>query len=325
MRILRTIRRLFTKIGIEGIMSDPHLARKTVLVIGASGKLGMAATRLLLAEGYSVRAMTRYPEKAAHLADIGAHLFKGDLRDPDSLHRACEGVEYIIAAAHAALGKGSNCPETVDGKGHRDLIDAARSAGIRHFSYTSAANISDDHPVDFFRIKFSTEEYLKASGLDYSIIRGSAFMETQHEVLGGMILKKKKAYLFGRGEGRGNFVSVVDMARFLVWSFQDERLHNRLINVGGPDNLTQNQLVDIYESVCGFPVARSYLPVPLLKTLKTLVGTFHPVVRRICTMGILAATSDTSMDPGELLDGFPWRPKSYEESVREWLDKENLG
>jgi uncharacterized protein YbjT (DUF2867 family) len=306
-------------------MTEPNLAMESVLVVGASGKLGTATTRLLLAEGYPVRAMTRFPKKAAHLADMGAHLFEGDLRDLDSLRRACEGVDYVIAAAHAALEKGANCPKTVDGKGHRDLIDVARAAGIRHFSYTSAANISVDHPVDFFRIKFATEEYLKASGLDYSIIRGPAFMETQHEVLGGMILKKKKAFLFGRGEGRGNFVSVVDMARFLVWSFQDERLHNRLINVGGPDNFTQNQLVDIYESVCGFPVKRSYVPVHLLKALKILVGTFHPVARRICTMGILIATSDSSIDPGELLDGFSWRPRSYKESVRDWLDTENPG
>jgi uncharacterized protein YbjT (DUF2867 family) len=304
-------------------MTDTILSRELVLVVGSSGKLGTATTRLLLAEGYPVRAMTRYPDKAAHLADMGVHLFEGDLRDSDSLRRACEGVDYVISTAHAALEKGSNCPESVDGKGHRDLIDVACAAGIRHFSYTSAANISADHPVDFFRIKFATEEYLKASGLDYSIIRGSAFMETQHEVLGGMILKKKKAFLFGRGEGRGNFVSVVDMARFLVWSFQDKRLHNRLVNVGGPENLTQNQLVDIYESVCGFPVRRSHVPVPLLKAMKTLVGTFHPVARRICTMGIVIATSDSSMEPGELLDDFSWLPRSYEESVRDWRDTEN--
>ena len=306
-------------------MPDPNLTKESVLVVGASGKLGTATTSLLISEGYHVHAMTRFPDKAAHLADMGAHLIEGDLRDPDSLRRACDGVDYVVAAAHAALGKGTNCPESVDGKGHRDLIDVAHAAGIRHFSYTSATNISDDHPVDFFRIKFATEKYLKASGLEYSIIRGPAFMETQHEVLGGMILKKKKAYLFGRGEGRGNFVSVVDMARFLVWSFQDERLHNRLVNVSGPDNLTQNQLVDIYEKVCGFPVSRIFLPVPLLKVLKTLVGTFHPVARRICTMGILIATSDTSIDPGELLDGFSWSPRSYEESVRDWLDTGNPG
>ena len=306
-------------------MTDQNLARGTVLVVGASGKLGVATTRLLLAEGYSVRAMTRNPEMVAHLSDIGAHPFEADLRDQDSLRKACEGVEFVIAAAHAALESGSNSPETVDGKGHRDLIDIARAAGIRHFSYASTADISDDHPVDFFRIKFTTEEYLKTSSLDYSIIRGSAFMETQHEVLGGMILKKNRAFLFGRGVGRGNFVSVVDMARFLVWSLQDERLRNCLVTVGGPQNLSQNQLVEIYERVCGLTVKRSYLPVPLLKALKILVGTFHPVARRMLTMGISIATTDTSFDSGEFLDEFSWRPRSYEESVQGWLDNESSG
>ena len=289
-----------------------------VLVVGATGKLGTATTRLLLSEGYPVRAMTRDPVKAEALTDLGAEVCQADLTNPATLRKACRGVRGVIAAAHAALEKGPNNPVTVDGKGHRDLIDAALAEGVLHFGCASASNIGPDHPVDFFRIKFETEEYLKASGLSYSIIRGPAFMETQHEIAGGMILKKKKAFLFGRGEGRTNYVSVEDMARFLVWSLNDERLRDRLVNVGDTESLSQNEAIDIYEKVCGFPVKRSYLPVPLLKTLKAVVGPFHSVARRLLTMGIVIATSDASFDPGKLLTEFSWQTRSYEESATEW-------
>jgi uncharacterized protein YbjT (DUF2867 family) len=208
----------------------------------------------------------------------------------------------------------------VDGKGHRDLIDVARAAGIRHFSYTSAANISVDHPVDFFRIKFATEEYLKASGLPHVIVRGSAFMETQHDLTGAMIRDKRKAFLFGRGMGRTNFVSVEDMARYLVWGLDDKRLHGRTVTVGGPDNFSQIEVVDLYETVCGFKAKRSFLPVPLLRALKFVVGPFHSVARRILTMAALLATSDTTFDSGGIHAEFDWRPRSFEESARQWFE-----
>ncbi len=295
-------------------------AKGLTLVVGATGNLGTAVVRLLRAEGYPVRAMTRDPARASHLTELGAQVLTADLTRPESLPPACKGVDFVIAAAHAALEKGANCPETVDGQGHRDLIDAAVAAGVRRFAYAGAAGVAADHPVDFFRFKFATEEYLMASGLSHVIVSGPAFMETQHELTGAMIRDKGKAFLFGRGLGRTNYVSVEDMARYLVWGLEDERLANRTVIVGGPDNYTQNQVVDLYEAVCGFKTKRSYLPVPLLRTLKFVVGPFHAVARRILTVATLIATSDTSFDGNELHAEFGWRPRSYEESARHWFE-----
>lgn len=301
-------------------MHDSHVSCGKVLVVGATGKLGSETTRLLLAEGYPIRAMVRDPERAGQLAASGAELCTGDLKDRDSLRRACDGVEFVIASAHAALGKGANSPETVDGRGHRDLIDAARDAGVRHFTYVSTAGIRVDHPVDFFRIKFETEQYLVSSGIDYAIIAGSGFMETQHEVLGGMILRKHKAFLFGRGQKKANYVSVVDMARYVGWSLRDERLRNHRTIVGGPENLTQSEVVAIYEAAGGFPVKRVTIPLSVLRMLRLVVGPFQPVVRRILAMGIVTATEDLSLATEALHSKFTWQPRSYADSVRRWLD-----
>lgn len=303
-------------------MPDSPIAKVSVLVVGATGKLGSATTKLLLSEGFSVRAMTRERQKAAHLAAIGAEVFEADLRDRASIRAACAGMQCVVASAHAALERGANSPLTVDGQGHRDLIDIAGEAGVRHFSYASAQPISAEHPVDFFRIKFATEKYLQASGLEYSIISGPSFMETQHEILGGLIRHKQKAFLFGRGDVKANYVSVIDMARFLVWSLDDTKLRNRRLLVGGPENLTQNEVIDRYESACGYPIRRNRVPLPLLKTVNFLVGPFHSVARRILSMGIQAATVDSSFDTGELLVEFPWQLRSYAESARIWHESD---
>src|SRR5579863_1998216 len=125
-----------------------------ILIVGASGRLGSVVTKLLLAQGKSVRVMSRDPRKLAHLQKIGAEVVTGDLRDPASLLSACQGVEQVVAAAHALVGKGDNNPHTVDDAGNRHLIDAARAAGIKHFVFVSVQGASPHSPLEFFRIKY---------------------------------------------------------------------------------------------------------------------------------------------------------------------------
>ncbi len=60
---------------------------------------------------------------------------------------------------------------------NRQLIDAAKVAGAKYFIFVSVQGASPDSPLEFFRIKYRTEEYLRASGLNFTILRPSAFMD----------------------------------------------------------------------------------------------------------------------------------------------------
>ena len=73
-----------------------------VLVIGATGQLGRAAIRKIKTRGASIRALTRSPESAAHFQSLGIEPVLGDLTDPASLTRACDGMTTLIATANAA-------------------------------------------------------------------------------------------------------------------------------------------------------------------------------------------------------------------------------
>src|SRR5216683_2390664 len=129
-----------------------------ILIVGASGGLGSVVAQRLLAQGKAVRAMTRTPLNLAHLKQQGANVVSGDLRNPTSLLSAFQGVEQVLAAAHALDGKGDNNPHTVDDAGNRRLIDAAKVAGVQHFVFLSILGASPDAPLEFFRIKYHTEE-----------------------------------------------------------------------------------------------------------------------------------------------------------------------
>jgi NADH dehydrogenase len=291
------------------------------LVVGASGNLGSEVVRQALATGRKVRAMSRQPSKIAHLQDRGAEVVKGDLLERGSLERACEGVSVVVASAHAALGRGRNSPQTVDARGNRTLIDVSRAAGAAHFVYVSAIGAAPDHPVDFFRIKYETGQYLKSTDLSWSIVSGAAFMETQHDMVGAALADKGRAIVFGRGDKKSNYVSVVDVARFVVLALDDPRFRGRVIEVGGPENLTRNEVVSLYERTIGRRAKRTHIPAPVLQTLRVVVGPFNPVARRLLTMGTILATEDHSFDMGPTLSEFPMELTRYEDCIAKWHEE----
>ena len=101
-----------------------------ILVAGATGELGGAVARLLLAQGKAVRTLARPGSGHEPLRQAGAQVVLGDLKDRASLDAACRGVETVITTANSARRGGEDNPQTVDLEGNRNLIDAAKAAGV---------------------------------------------------------------------------------------------------------------------------------------------------------------------------------------------------
>src|SRR5258707_13031164 len=195
---------------MKGARKDPDM----ILIVGASSRLGSVVVRHLLAQGKSLRVLNRNTLGLAILEQHGVEILSGDLRDRASLASACQGVEQVLAAAHALDGKGDNNPRTVDDMGNRHLIDAAKAEGVKHFIFVSVQGASPDSPLEFFRIKYRTEEYLQASGLNFTILRPSAFMDLWVQLIGQPIVEQGKTTIFGRGNNPINFVAVGGGVRF---------------------------------------------------------------------------------------------------------------
>jgi uncharacterized protein YbjT (DUF2867 family) len=253
-----------------------------ILVVGATGFLGRETTKLLLNRGERVRVLARTPAKAADLEELGAEVVQGDLIDQPSLKRACAGVRSVFSAAHSLLGAGKYKSEHVDGAGHRALIDVAKAAGVSLFVYTSILGATPDHPVDFFRTKAATETYLKASGLSYTILRPSAFMEWHmHMFNGKSILERKKTTILGRGTKPRNFVAVRDVAHVAALTLTDPAAKNRTIDIGGPQNLSNNQVAALYATLAGVMPKINHVPPVVARILSVVLKPFQPGVSRI--------------------------------------------
>ena len=287
-----------------------------ILLVGASGRLGSVVAELLLAQGKAVRAMTRTPLTLTHLKQHGAEVVRGDLRDPASLLSACQGVEQVVAAAHALDGKGDNNPRTVDEVGNRQLIDAAKAAGAKHFLFVSILGVGPHAPLEFFRIKYRTEEYLRASGLNFTILRPGAYMELWTQLIGQPLLEHGKATIFGRGNNPINFVSVEDVARFVSIALDDPRARNTAIEVGGPENLTMNQLAEIFERASGRQAKTRHIPLPLMRVMSILMQPLNPTMSRLIRNGIYMDTSNLHYDTTETARTFGVIQTPFEEIAR---------
>ena len=289
------------------------------LIVGGTGAMGSAAARLLLQRGHKVRVMTRDPNRAAALKELGAEVVQGDLRDKDSLARACAGMDGVLAAAHSIFGRGSEASVHVDALGHKWLINVAQEAGVRHFVYTSAFGVSPTHPAQFYRIKREVEQYLQHSGLAHTILRPTAFMESHaHMLIGQPILETGKVQLFGRGENPRNFVAAQDVAQFAVLALTTPQMAGEIIEIGGPENWTNMEVVRLYERLAGKQAKVSHVPLGVLRVMAGVIRPFHPGLSQVMSASIWFDTTDQTFDPRPTSRKYPI-PLTRLES---WVEKQ---
>jgi uncharacterized protein YbjT (DUF2867 family) len=255
-----------------------------ILVIGASGMLGSRVAGELLARGANVRAAGRKPARLGELAARGAETVALDLTRPETFASALAGVEAVFTAAHGLMDRRRDGTARVDVEGMRRLIDAAEGADVRRFVHTSAQNASTDSLVAFTRAKAAAERHLQASRLDWTILRPSAFAELYaHELIGRHVLAGRTAWLLGSGDTRRNLVAVDDVALITVRALLEGRFSRELVEVAGPDNLTEREVAALYGRLSGKRVRVRCLPPALLRAIARVAGPFHGGVRNLLT------------------------------------------
>jgi NADH dehydrogenase len=99
----------------------------------------------------------------------------------------------------------------------------------------SIVGLSPDSPMELFRAKYDAEQHLRASGAQWTIVRATAFVELWAEIMA-------KPIVFGRGDNPINFVSVNDVADVVMRAIVDPALRGTVLEVGGPENITFNEL-----------------------------------------------------------------------------------
>jgi uncharacterized protein YbjT (DUF2867 family) len=240
------------------------------LVVGATGLLGSEICRLLATEGKPAKALVRPTSdsgKVAHLQSLGVEIVRGDLKDRSSLHNACRGVNAIISTASSVHSKQEgDSLQTVDLAGQSNLIDAAKGAGVSRFVLISFPQTGTEFPLQ--TAKRAVEEQLKSSGVNYTILQPTCFMEIWLSPALGFDAVNAKAQIYGSGENKISWISYKDVAKFAVASLDNPEARNAVIELGGPQGLSPLEVVGIFEELQGRRFEIQRVPEEVLREQK---------------------------------------------------------
>jgi divinyl chlorophyllide a 8-vinyl-reductase len=250
-----------------------HARQRRVLVLGASGTIGRATVRALVARGHQVVCLVRSNALVAHPPNpsgeeplfAGAIVRTGDVTDPLSLARdGFKGETFDVLLS--CLASRTGAPDdawAIDYAAHCNALRAARNAGVTHFVLLSAICVQKPQHA-----KLAFEKTLIESGVTYSIVRPTAFFKS----LSGQLdrVKRGKPYLIF-GDGRLTAckpISDGDLATFLAECLNDRSRHNRIMPIGGPgDAITPLQQGEQLFSLLGLPPRFRRVPLALLNAI----------------------------------------------------------
>ena len=237
------------------------------LVVGATGFLGREIVGQLRGAGRSVRAVVRTGAAADKLADLnhlGVEACAADLKDIGSLERACQSVTSVISTATAMMSRqDGDSIETVDEQGQLNLIGAAERLGVQHYVFISFAPT----PVDFAlqRAKRRVEERLRVGQIPFTVLQAAFFSEIWLSPALGFDPAQGRARVYGEGDGAVSWISVHDVARFAAAASEGNAFVGKVIPLGGPDALSQLQVLRIFRELGGPECALDYLREPALE------------------------------------------------------------
>lgn len=240
----------------------PRQPEPVVVVAGATGNQGGAVVDALLDSGaWTVSALTRDPASPAAraLATRGADVVAGDMSDAGSLRAA-------LAGAHAVFSVQNSRTAGLDGEVRqgKTLIDAAATAGVHHFVYSSVGGAERVRGIPHFDTKWQIEEHLRASGLAWTILRPTTFA-TVFTMRGASVGLSMMAATLGT-DNTLQMIAVSDIGVFARLAFErPEQFTGQAIEIAG-DELTVPRIAQTLRA-SGHRVRYTRLPKSLLKLI----------------------------------------------------------
>ena len=213
---------------------------------------------------------------------------------------------------------GSGQAAGVDGHpfqaGGVDLVHKGGDVGVSGagaaFVLVSVVGASPGHPIGLFRAKHAAESTLRASGISWTVVRATAFMETWGTIMGRPVQASGKTIVFGHGDNPINFVSATDVAALVGLAATDPGLRGQVFEIGGPDDLTFNQVAAIVQDAAGRHGTVRHIPRPALRAMACLTAAIKPALARQARAALAMDTLDMTFDSTAARRAFPGLPNT---------------
>ena len=240
-----------------------------ILLTGGTGFVGGHVVHALREADRPVRCLVRNRAKAGRLATLGCELVEGDLTDAESLRRAVDGVETVVHLV--AIRQGSDEKfERIMTQGTRDLLAAAKQAGVGRFVQMSALGTSEESKdlVPYYRAKWEMEQAVQGAGIPYVIFRPSFVFERDGGILPTFAKLARLAPvtpIIGSGERRLQPIWAGDVGAYFDQAIDLDTATGRTFELGGPDVVTWNEFWERLKRARGIRRPSVHVPVGFMK------------------------------------------------------------
>ncbi|MFQ5926581.1 MAG: SDR family oxidoreductase [Terriglobia bacterium] len=252
------------------------------LLTGATGFVGSHMVEVLRAAGQSVRCLVRSREKAKKQGLSEAELVEGDILRPETLPPAFAGVEKVIHLVGIILERGQQTFERVHYEGTRNLLAAAKQAGVKRFVHMSALGArSDPGATAYHRTKWNAEQEVIHSSIPYVILRPAIIYGPRDGFVTQMVDMIEKAPLIpivGTGEYPLQPIFIDNVCAAFVGALTNEKATNKIFELGGPEALAYEKVIDAIAAAIGVKKKKVHLPFAFMRINAALLETFLPLV-----------------------------------------------
>ena len=231
-----------------------------ILLTGSTGSIGLSLAKLLSQRGIPYRGMVRDVAKASTLGLVGAEWVQGDFQDPASLHPALDGIDRVFLLAPPV--------ENID-RIEAAFLDIAAACGVRHVVNLSAVGAGIDVPHRFGQWHGRTEQYLRESQMDFTILRPNFFLQN---LLTMTAMVQQGTLYVPAGEGKAPFVDVRDIAAVAASCLTETGHEGKIYEVTGPISIGYSDIAATLSQVLGRTINYVDIPVAAAKSSMLEMG-----------------------------------------------------
>ncbi|WP_397445278.1 SDR family oxidoreductase [Polaribacter sp. R77954] len=243
-----------------------------VLLAGATGYLGKHLLKVLIEKQNQVVAVVRKTYQLDNSNENYLEVRQAEVTKPNTLRDICKGINTVISTVGITRQKDGLTYMNVDFQANMNLLDEAKQSGVNHFVYVSAINGNKYRNLKIFEAKEKFVDALKASGLNYTIVRPNGFFSDMKDFL--QMAKSGRVYLFGSGNQKFNPIHGKDLATFIVDNLDET---NKELTIGGPDVLSLNEISELALNTFNKPIKIIHLPDWMRKLTIWILRTFTSV------------------------------------------------
>ena len=294
-----------------------------ILVTGGTGFVGSHLIRHLRRENISVRALVRNPDRAQALKDLGVEVAAGDISDASSLEAAVAGVERVVHLVGIIQEAPGATFKNVHVDGTRNLIEAARKSGVRQFFFQSALGARAKAGSEYHRTKWEAEEIVRASGIPFTILRPSLIYGPGDQFtlrISDLIRRAPVLPVIGSGKSKIQPIWIGDLVPCIVKAVTSECCLNEIYEVGGPEQLTYEEVTVAIAEAMGVKRPTFHLPLFLIQPLARMLETVssRPPVT---TDQLIMLQEHNVCGMRDIRDAFGLEPIKFGDGLRKFIGK----